>query len=74
MIQNKTRIRLTWYSAFIIPVIVVFAIHKEMNDVASAGRLGIISVLVNRKKTGNNHGADFSIPDLNGLLALLNVE
>jgi hypothetical protein len=45
MIQNKTRIRLTWYSAFIIPVIVVFAIHKEMNDVASAGILAFTGII-----------------------------
>jgi hydrogenase/urease accessory protein HupE len=45
MIQNKTRIRLTWYSAFVIPIIIALAIHKGMNDVASAGILAFTGII-----------------------------
>lgn len=57
MIQNKTRIRITWYTAIIIPAIIGYAIHKGMNDVASAGLLayaGIIGGYIAGKTINNN--------------------
>ncbi len=42
-------------------------------DVESGKRLGINSVLVDRKNAGNRLGADYVIHDLGGLLAILNL-
>jgi hydrogenase/urease accessory protein HupE len=55
--KDKTRIRLAWWTSIIIPIIVVFAVHKEMNDVASAGLLaytGIIGGYIAGKTINNN--------------------
>lgn len=58
MIQNKTRIRVTWFTAVIIPAIIFYAINKGMNDVASAGLLSygaIIGGYIAGKTINNNN-------------------
>lgn len=57
MINNKTRIRLTWYSAIALTAVIGFSIHKEMNDVATSGILaftGIVGGYIAAKTINNN--------------------
>jgi len=54
--KEKTRIKLTWYSAISLVVIILYSIYKEMNDVASAG-IGSFAIIVGgyiAGKTWNN--------------------
>ena len=56
MIQNKTRIRITWFTAIVLPVIIIYSIHMKMNDVASAG-IGAYGLIIGgyiAGKTWNN--------------------
>jgi len=56
MIQSKTRIRLTWYTAVALTLIIGFSVYKEMNDVATSAILaytGIVGGYIAAKTINN---------------------
>lgn len=56
MIQNKTRIKITWFTAIMLPLLVAYAVYSKMNDVASAG-IGAYGLIIGgyiAGKTWNN--------------------
>lgn len=57
MYQNKTRIKLTWYAAIILPLLACFAIYKGFEGVATTCIAGIIAITTGYQavKSWNNN-------------------